>query len=112
MTDASSSRTNRRLTARHACHFTVRYRVLEHWHPATAMDLSLRGSRLRLGEDLERGVAVTVVFETPRSAEGRTIEVEVVGTVMWSRREGLSHQVGIHFGDAPDALEQILNSIP
>ena len=106
-----SGRTNRRLTARHACHFTARYRLGADWHPATAMDLSLRGCRLRLGEDLARGADVTVALEAPRTPEGRSHEVEVVGQVIWSRREGLSYQVGIHFGDAPVSLEQILNTV-
>jgi len=103
-----SGRTNRRLTARHACHFTARYRLGEDWHPATAMDLSLRGCRLRLGEDLPREAAVVVAFESA-PVDGRTLEVEVAGAVIWSRREGLSFQSGIHFQDSPDVLEQILN---
>jgi hypothetical protein len=111
MSDVSTSRTNRRLTARHACHFTVRYRLAADWHPATAMDLSLRGCRLRLGEDLARGATVAVAFESPPTSEGRTLEVEVRGLVIWSRREGLSHQAGIHFNDAPDQLEHILNTV-
>jgi hypothetical protein len=111
MSETSSTRTNRRLTARHACHLTVRYRLDGDWHPATAMDLSMRGSRLRLGEDLPRETLVTVAFESPRGADGRTLEVEVAGSVIWSRREGLSFQAGIHFQDSPDALEQILNAV-
>jgi hypothetical protein len=111
MSDLSPTRTNRRLTARHACHITARYRGDKDWHPATAMDLSIRGCRLRLGEDLERSGSVTVAFESPPDAEGRTLEVEVAGTVIWCRREGLSYQAGIHFQDAPDSLEQILNTV-
>lgn len=110
MTEASSNRTNRRLTARHACHLTARYRVDASWHPATAMDLSMSGCRLRLGEDLPREGTLVVAFESQR-ADGRSLEVEVPGTVIWSRREGLSFQVGIHFQDAPDSLEQILNTV-
>lgn len=110
MSETSAPRTNRRLTARHACHLTVRYRLGPDWHPATAMDLSMRGCRLRLGEDLPREAAVVVGFES-RPADGRTIEVEVAGAVMWSRREGLSFQSGIHFQDTPDELELILNAV-
>ena len=111
MSDLSASKTNRRLTARHACHLTARYRLARDWHPATAMDLSMRGCRLRLGEDLERNAAVEVGFQSPPDAEGRTVEVEVPGTVIWCRREGLSYQAGIHFREAPDPLEQILNTV-
>lgn len=100
-------RSNRRLTARRACKLTVRYKTGDGWHPATAMDLSHKGCRLRLGEDLARGGAVAVVFETPEGA-GTALEVEVPGQVIWSRREGLSHQAGIHFEDPPLALSTIL----
>ena len=110
MSETASPRTNRRLEARHACHLTVRYRVGKDWHPATAMDLSMRGCRLRLGEDLPREVAVIVGFESP-PVDGRTLAIEVAGAVIWSRREGLSFQSGIHFQDSPDELEQILNAV-
>lgn len=111
MSENASNRTNRRLTARHACHLTVRYRLGANWHPATAMDLSMSGCRLRLGEDLPRETTVVVAFESQRGGPGPALEVEVPGGVIWSRREGLSFQVGIHFQDAPDALEQILNAV-
>ncbi|MET0553894.1 MAG: PilZ domain-containing protein [Vicinamibacteria bacterium] len=100
-------RSNRRLTARRACKLTVRYKTGEGWHPATAMDLSHKGCRLRLGEDLARGGEVTVVFETP-DGSGGGLEVEIPGQVIWSRREGLSHQAGIHFAEPPPALSTIL----
>ena len=47
---AGTPRTNRRLTARKACLLTVRYRTAKDWHPATCMDLSREGCRLRLGQ--------------------------------------------------------------
>ena len=100
-------RSNRRLTARRACKLTVRYKTGDSWHPATAMDLSHKGCRLRLGADLERGGEVAVVFETPEGV-GTAVEVEVPGQVIWSRREGLSHQAGIHFENPPPALSTIL----
>ena len=31
--------------------------------------------------------------------------------VIWSRREGLSYQVGLQFEDSPDALNDILNAL-
>jgi hypothetical protein len=101
-------RSNRRLTARRACKLTVRYRSEQGqgWHPATAMDLSQKGCRLRLGEDLERGTDVSVAFETPEG--GEPIEVEIPGQIIWSRREGLSYQIGIHFAEVPEALSAIL----
>jgi hypothetical protein len=74
------------------------------------MDLSMRGCRLRLGEDLPREGTLVVAFEN-QQPQGQALEVEVPGRVIWSRREGLSFQVGIHFEDAPDALERILNTV-
>jgi hypothetical protein len=111
MSETSPTRSNRRLTARHACHLTVRYRIGADWHPATAMDLSMGGCRLRLGEDLPREGTVVVAFESPRTSDAPTLEVQATGSVIWSRREGLSFQAGIHFQDAPDALEGILNTV-
>jgi hypothetical protein len=101
------AKTNRRLTSRRACLLTVRYRMGKDWRGATAMDISTRGCRLRVGDDLERGGTVSVAFE----GEGAP-PVQVDGQVIWCRREGLSYQAGIHFATASDALEAILNAIP
>lgn len=112
MTDSpAASRSNRRLTARKACRLTVRYRSTRDWHPSTAMDLSRSGCRIRLGEDLSRGSKLTVAFETPLRDGARAVSVEVAGTVMWSRLEGLSFQAGILFDSAPEGLNDILNGI-
>src|SRR5512139_2199812 len=91
------SRNNRRITARRACLLTVRYRANGEWRPATAMDLSPYGCRLRVGEDVPRGAIVAVLFETPIRDGSRSTSVEVPGRAMWARLEGLSFQVGVHF---------------
>jgi len=109
--NAAASRTNRRLTARTACRLTVRYRASNDWHPSTAMDLSRSGCRIRLGEDLSRGSKLTVAFETPLKDGARAVAVEVPGTVMWCRLEGLSYQAGILFDSTPDPLNEILTGI-
>ena len=103
------SRNNRRITARRACLLTVRYRANGDWRPATAMDLSPYGCRLRVGEDIARGARVAVVFETPIQDGARTASVEVPGTAIWARLEGLSFQVGVHFEDSPMGLLEILS---
>lgn len=90
-------RTNRRSTARLACLLGVRYRHEGGWHPAMVLDLSERGCRLRLGEELKRGAAVTVVFERPLDDGAPALQVEAAGKVTWARLEGLSYQAGIHF---------------
>lgn len=102
-------RNNRRITARKACLLTVRYRAHDEWRPATAMDLSPYGCRLRVGEDIARGAAVAVAFEAPIQDGARQFAVEVPGTAIWARLEGLSYQVGVHFEEPPQGLLEILS---
>jgi hypothetical protein len=110
--EAPPRRPNRRLEARHACRLTVRYRNKKDWRPATAMDLSSVGCRLRLGEDLSTGSELTVLLERPVAAgAAAALSVEVPGVVMWSRLEGLSHQAGISFRARPDGLDEILRAL-
>lgn len=110
-TSAGPPRTNRRLTARKACLLTVRYKTAKDWHPATCMDLSRDGCRLRLGEDLERGSSLTLLFEAPLADGARSPSVEVKGTVTWGRIEGLSYQSGVHFAADSHAIADIVNAI-
>jgi PilZ domain len=104
-------RPNRRLQARHACRLTVRYRSKKDWRPATAMDLSAEGCRLRLGEDLATGAELTVLLERLVRDGVAAVSVEVPGVVMWSRLEGLSHQAGIQFRGQPEGLHDILRAL-
>ena len=101
----TSSQTNRRLTARLACRLIVSYRCAKDWHPATGMDLSENGCRLRLGEDLAHGRSLTVRF---RHGGKHPLSADVPGTVIWCRLEGLSHQAGVHFSAEPAELRAIL----
>jgi hypothetical protein len=93
------NRANRRLSARFTCRLAVSYNTGAEWHPATGMDLSSNGCRLRLGEDLPRASPLKVRFERPGTASDLMILAELEGTVIWSRLEGLSYQVGIQFID-------------
>lgn len=108
MPNVTSSGPNRRVISRKACLLTVMYRTRDSWHPATAMDLSQNGCRLRLGEDLARATKLTVLLESPELEGIRPVHVEVAGNVIWSRLEGLSYQVGIHFTNSPWELEVIV----
>jgi hypothetical protein len=108
---SETSRSNRRITARKACLLIVRYKVGDHWRPATAMDISPYGCRLRVGEDVPRGADVAVVFETPIRDGARAASVEVPGRAMWGRLEGLSYQVGVHFEEPPHALAEVLAAL-
>jgi len=105
------SRPNRRTLTRLKCGLTVRYLWGKGWHPATVVDLSTRGCRLRLGEELGRDGGVTLVFERPVRDGCPAASVEARGRVVWSRREGLSYQAGIHFPTDPPGLDEVLNQI-
>lgn len=107
----SEPRPNRRLTARLACQLAVRYGVEGIWHPAAALDVSLEGCRLRVGEDISPGTRVTVVFERPLRDGVASLTVEALGKVVWCRREGLSHQTGVHFDAEPDGLADVIAAI-
>ncbi len=102
---------DRRLINRRACLLSVRYRLGKQWHPATVIDLSDGGCRLRLGQDIPAGTRLAVVFEAPVRDGSRALSVEVEGSVVWSRLEGLSHQVGIHFAVEPAGLRDVLEQI-
>ena len=108
---AAQRRANRRLSARRACLLIVRYRVEKQWHPATVLNLSGTGCRLRLGEDLPRATELSVLFETPLRDGATAASAEVTGSVTWSRLEGLSHQVGIQFSSDAEAVQELLTSI-
>jgi len=109
MTSETNAPSNRRVAARLACQLTVRYRLDKHWHPASAMNLSGHGCRLRLGETLPRGSELALSFEAPLKDGAEALFVEMTGKVVWCRQEGLSFQAGIQFtGASPDALEEIL----
>jgi len=106
MDDSAAKGIDRRSATRRACLVGARYRVAAGWHPATLVDLSARGCRIRIGEDLVRGAAVRVELSAP--GEGASAPVELSGSVIWCRLEGLSHQAGIHFDEAPEDLLDIL----
>jgi hypothetical protein len=111
MSEIAPPRSNRRLTARRACHLTVRYRSEDDWHPAMALDMSRNGCRLRLGEDLPRGLGLIVRIEHAGPAGSGPLEAEVPGRVIWSRPEGLSYQAGIQFGGDSTSLNQLLSAL-
>jgi hypothetical protein len=108
---AAPRRENRRLNDRRACLLTVRYKVDQHWHPATVLNLSTSGCRLRLGQDLPRDARVSLQFETPLRDGATAMNAEIEGTVTWSRLEGLSHQVGIQFSADARVLRDLLAAL-
>lgn len=107
-TTGSIKRPNRRITARIACRLSVSYAATPgEWRPATAMDLSRLGCRIRTGEDLPRDKKVYVRVEF-RMADEPALTVDGIGTVMWTRLEGLSFQTGIQFDGEPEGLSDLL----
>ena len=108
MDDSTPKGIDRRSATRRACRLAARYRSGPAWHPASLVDLSPRGCRLRIGEDLPRGGSVRVALSLP--GEGSPPPVELAGSVVWCRLEGLSHQAGIHFEDAPPDLMELLDA--
>ncbi len=108
---AAHRRANRRLSARRACLLSVRYKAAKDWHPATVVNISSQGCRLRLGQELERGSRVEVQFEAPLRDGATALHAEVHGSVTWSRSEGLSFQVGIQFDSAAKGLQDLLESL-
>jgi PilZ domain len=107
----TASAINRRVTARRACRLTVRYSAAQDWHPATAMDLSNVGCRLRVGESMDRGQRIRVRFEVPLRDGAVMPSVEVRADVIWSRVEGISHQIGLVFEESPAALQEVLSAL-
>lgn len=97
---------NRRGIPRRTCHLTVRYRGDGDWRPATAMDVSRQGCRLRTGEDVARGSLLEVAF--PRRIGGDLPPLVVAARVVWCRVEGLSRQAGLHFDAAPADLDDLV----
>jgi hypothetical protein len=108
---SGQDRLNRRGLARRACLLTVRYRAGKAWHPATVIDLSSTGCRLRTGEDLSHAGAVDVWFERPIRDGTPAATLEASGSVIWTRREGLSFQIGIQFPREPEGLSEILRAM-
>lgn len=104
------SNVNRRLSARVACRLAVSYHGDGQWHPATGMDLSNTGCRLRLGENLARGASLRVRIDYLQ-VDGPPIRAELDGTLIWSRLEGLSHQAGIQFTSDDENLHRILHAL-
>lgn len=95
------------MTIRHVCHLQVDYRAGREWRRATVLDVSLKGCRLRVGEELARAASVSVRL-THVGTGGRTLSAQVDGIVIWSRAEGLSHQAGIHFSEEPAELAAVI----
>lgn len=104
----TDSLSDRRVSARLACHLQVDYRSGPDWRRATTMDLSRKGCRLRLGESLAHGAPVQV--RITRGADGAPA-VALDGVVVWTRLEGLSYQAGIHFPVDSADLAELLDDL-
>jgi hypothetical protein len=108
MNTRKEPRANRRHASRKSCQLAVQYLSKGHWHPATAVDLSRIGCRLRLGESLARAARISVAIECSCDG-GAPLQAEVEGHVVWCRLEGLSYQCGIQFDKDIPELEAIVD---
>lgn len=103
---------NRRLAARRSCLLGVRYRCGDgEWRQASVTDVSSRGCRLRIGEDLVHGSAVSLAFDAPLHDGSTSPQVDVESTVTWVRLEGLSRMVGLEFARSVPEIEDLLRVI-
>jgi len=110
MSDPTADGIDRRSATRRACLLGARYNLGSAWHPATLVDLSARGCRLRIGEDLTRGATVRVQLTAPAGGTHARPPVELAGLVVWCRLEGISHQAGVHFENPPPDLMDLLEA--
>ncbi len=106
----TDSLSDRRVSARLACHLQVDYNNGGVWRRATTMDLSRKGCRLRVGESLTHGAPVQVRF-TRGAAQAAARTVTLAGSVVWTRLEGLSYQAGIHFPNDDPELAELLEEL-
>lgn len=102
---------NRRRQRRLACTLSVQYCAATNWHAATVLDLTDKGCRLRLGEDLALGTRLRLRFDVPLRDGATSAALEVEGTLMWCQRQGLSRQAGLAFSEPPADLLEILRSL-
>src|SRR5262245_47967583 len=102
---------NRRGRARLFCMLVVEYRGASGWRSAAVLDLSGAGARLRIGEDLPSGTAVTLRFAAPLADGSKSATLEAAAVVKWCHREGLSYQAGMLFRDPAVGLEDILRAL-
>jgi len=102
---------DRRRALRLACALSVQYRTRAAWRPASVLDLSDGGCRLRIGEELASGAAIEVRLGLVIHDGMSAASVEVPGNVAWCRREGLSNQTGIRFSESPAVLAELLQAI-
>jgi hypothetical protein len=104
----SQSQANRRLTARTACQLSVCYEREGRVHPAMVLDLSTHGCRLRIGEAVQRGRVLKVLFEMPGDGANANMRTVIEGHIIWSRYEGISHQCGIQFDQPFERFSELV----
>lgn len=107
---------NRRRKARFACLLVVQYRLradsASPWRPASVLDLTDAGCRLRIAEELAGGTPLLLRFETLLRDGVKSAQTEAPASVMWCRPHGrFSHEVGLEFAGVPAQLNEILGAL-
>lgn len=109
-------RSNRRRKARFACLLVVQYRprkgTASPWRPASVLDLTDAGCRLRIAEALAGGTRLLLRFEALLRDGVKSAETEAPATVMWCRPHGrFSHELGLELEGLPAPLNEILGAL-
>jgi len=107
---------NRRRKPRSACLLVVRYRrradETSAWLPASVLDLTDAGCRLRIDEDLAAGTPLLLRLEALLRDGVKSATVETPAAVMWCRpQDGSSYELGLELAAAPAELNEILGAL-
>jgi hypothetical protein len=104
---------DRRRAPRSFCLLVVRCRAAgEDWQPASALDLTEAGCRLRLGRQRESGARLELRFEALLHDGAKSATVEVPARVSWCRPlQGEAAEIGVEFLATPSGLSQLLGAL-
>lgn len=111
-----SERIDRRRTDRLACMLVVQYRPADAesfpWQPASVLDLTEIGCRLRIAEEFAAGTPLLLRFDALLRDGVKNATLEAAAAVAWCHpRVAASHEVGLRFGGPPAGLSEILSAL-
>ena len=103
----------RRRAPRSFCLLVVRCRgAAEEWQPASALDITESGCRLRVGQQPAAGARLELRFEALLHDGAKSSTIEVPARVTWCRPlQGAAAEIGVEFLAAPTGLSQILGAL-
>jgi hypothetical protein len=100
----------RRRRSRTSCLLVVRCRAAaDDWQPASALDLTAAGCRLRVGREPPEGAPLELRFEALLHDGAKSSTIEVPARVTWRRPlPGSGAEIGVEFLASPTGLSEIL----